>query len=289
MNQTKLDLHQNDIDLEISDLPGTDHNPASRAPAFIRALAEHPRLRVRFWRLGTAALAFILLVLVLSSSFPQIQQGLQYLFAPPSPTATIQLPGLSSAQAIPLHGRQKTSITIAVNSKPLIVPLTEALGPVPSACLHTTPTRAFDAPSFSPGLGALPMWVTGFSNPAAGQRAVLDHLQRAQPPEAGWFQQVLLVSSTNFTGAITIQGGIEGSILPLWFGVFPPGIAPRSSFGLIQTITVHPLDASFSNHTTGDQAWSILPINLYIAQAGCYYLKATWNTGVWTAYFAAGK
>jgi hypothetical protein len=285
MDETELDANQ--IDLEISDLPGTQQNQTRRAPAFARALIAQPRLRARFWRAGTAALTLILLFLVLSGSFPQIQQSLLNLFSRPSPTAVIVQPG--GPQGFPLHGHLKTSITIAVNSKPQIVPLTEALGFVPPVCLHTTPTQAFDAPSFSPGLGALPMWVTGFSTSAAGQRAVLDHLQRAQPPEAGWFQQVLLVSSTNFTGAITIQGGIEGSILPLWFGVFPPGIAPRSSFGLIQTITVRPLDISVSNHTTDDQTWSILPINLYIAQAGCYYLKATWNTGSWTAYFAAGK
>jgi hypothetical protein len=85
-----------------------------------------------------------------------------------------------------------------------------------------------------------------------------------------------------------LQGGVVSSNLPLWFGVYRPGISPRG-VGLINTITVRPLDPSLSNHTIGDQQWSTRPINIYIAEAGCYYLEATWAGGGWIAYFMAGR
>ena len=58
---------------------------------------------------------------------------------------------------------------------------------------------------------------------------------------------------------------------------------------LIDYYQFNPVDSSVSNHTTDDQQWNIRPINLYISQAGCYYLQASWDGGSWMVYFAAGR
>jgi hypothetical protein len=171
-------------------------------------------------------------------------------------------------------------------STPPVVPVSATLDPLPRYCLRYTSTKAFD-PSYAPGIGGDPMWVTGFSR-TAGEQAILNHMRRAQPPQSGWYQQLQLVVETTFPGPVTLQGGVVGSNLPLWFGVYPTGISPRG-VGLIDTITVRPLDPSLSNHTAGDQQWSTRPINVYIAEAGCYYLEATWPGGGWIAYIMAGR
>ncbi len=257
-----------------------------RAPALVRALAVRPRLRLRLWQTATAGLILALLFLSLSGSFPQLSQNLLSFFAHPTLTTAAQQHGEAVGLEMTARYYQKKVIQ-QDDISPRFVPVTATLDAVPQYCLQYTPTQAFNSPSFPGGVGGSPLWVTGFSG-TAGQPAVLNHLKRAQPPQLGWYELLQLVSETNYPGAITLSGGVDGSDMPLWFGTYPPGITPRDA-GLILTITVNPLDTSVSNHTTDDQQWSIFPLNVYIPEAGCYYLKATWTGGSWTAYFMAGK
>ena len=152
MHDVQPGSKQSESDVEISDLSGAEHYRLLRAPAFVRALVVQPRLRMRLWRTATVGLALVLLLVVLSGSFSDIGQAFQNLFAQPLPTAAVQ-PIISASPGITLHGHLKTAITIAVNSKPQIVPFTEALGSVPHTCLYSTPTQLFDAPAFPAGLG----------------------------------------------------------------------------------------------------------------------------------------
>jgi hypothetical protein len=270
---------QDDIELEISDLPGAQNR--HRAPAFLLLiLATRPRLRSRLWQAATFIIILCLFFILLPGYLPLLQQNMSGIFAHISqPTATD-----SSQHSTPLISQQVKSlydtknINIWLASRPLVVTST-ALDNAPQNCPQYTLTQNVDAPSFSEGVGSSPMRVTGFSGP----RATLNRLIRAQPPQFGWYQQLLLVGETNFNGRVTLHGGMVGSLLPLWFGVYPHG-GP-----LITTVEFNPVDSSLSNHTTDDQQWGTLPINLYIARAGCYYLQATWENGGWTAYFAAGK
>jgi hypothetical protein len=283
MPESKPESKQPAFDLEISDLPG-----APRAPAFVRALAVRPRLRSRLWRAATVGLALTLLFVSLSGSFPRLEQSFLRLFTHAAPTtaAEVQVQSVIAEEGVTSQINSK-KVIVWFASTPPVVPLTAALDPLPRYCLHYTSTLAFAAPSFPPGVGSGPMWVTGFAG-QSGQRAVLNHLRRAKPPQFGWYEQLQLVSETNFSGSITLQGGAQGGGLPLWFGAYPPG-GSSDVAGLIPIITTNPLDASVSNHTTGDQQWGTRLINLYIAQAGCYYLEATWAGGSWIAYFEAGK
>ncbi len=74
-----------------------------------------------------------------------------------------------------------------------------------------------------------------------------------------------------------------GSGFPLWFGF------DQHEKHLIASYQFSPGDSSVSNHTTDDQQWNMQPINLYIFQAGCYYLQASWDGGSWVVFFAAGR
>jgi len=276
-----------EFDLEISDLPDPgEKRRMPHAPAFVRALAVRPRLRLRLWRIATAGLILALFFLSFSGSFPQLGQNFLSFFAHPTPTTAAPQHSEAAGPGMTSRLYQKNVIQ-QDDISPRFVPVTATLDAVPQYCLQYTPTQAFYSPSFPGGVGASPLWVTGFSG-TAGQPAVLNHLKRAQPPQLGWYELLQLVSETNYPGAITLSGGLDNSYIPLWFGTYPPGITPHNA-GLILSITVNPPDTSFSNHTAGDQQWSILPFNVYIPKAGCYYLKATWTGGSWTAYFMAGR
>ncbi len=274
-------------DLEISDLPGLGEKwRTPRALAFVRALAARPRLRLRLWRTVTLGLILALLFLSLSGSFPQLSENLLSFFAHPKPaTAQPQHSEVIDVGMISLLNHKK--VVQQDDVSPRLVSVTATLDALPQYCLRYTPTQNFNSPSFPGGVGSSPLWVTGFSG-RAGQPAVLNHLKRAQPPQLGWYELLQLVSETNYHGAITLSGGFDGSDMPLWFGAYPPGITLNDA-GLILTIIVNPLDISVSNHTTSDQQWSILPFNVYVPEAGCYYLKASWTGGSWTAYFMAGR
>ena len=287
MDEPITESERLESDLEISDLPGIGgKRRIPRVPAFVRALAVRPRLRLRLWRIATAGLILALFFLSLSGSFPQLSQNMLSFFAHPTPTTAVQQ--LSEAVGLGLTTRYYRKKVIQQDDlSPRFVPVNARLDAVPQYCLRYTPTQDFNSPAFPGGVGASPLWVTGFSG-TGGQSAVLNHLKRAQPPQLGWYELLQLVSETDYPGAITLSGGVDGSDMPLWFGTYPPGITPRAA-GLILTITVNPPNKSVSSHTTGDPQWSILPLNVYIPEAGCYYLKATWAGGSWTAYFMAGR
>ncbi len=270
---------QDNQELEISDLPGTPDK--GRVSAFLRVLAARPRLRSRLWQAGIAAIVLCLLFIWLPGYLPLLNHNLSGIFAgaPPQPTpvATSQSSLLVVGQDVQSQFNGKKVLIWDASTPPVVMPFA-TLDAAPGACPQNTLTQTFDS-ALPAGAGGAPMWVTGFSGP----RATLNHLIRAQPPELGWHQQIQLVGATNYAGAIKLQGGIAGSMFPLWFGFDP------HEKELIVNYQFNPLDSSISNHTTDDQQWIVRPINLYIPQAGCYYLQATWDGGSWTVYFAAGR
>lgn len=275
MNESEHD----DGELEISDLPG--ERKRSSAPAFLRTLAARPRLRSRLWQAGIATVAVCLLFVVFPSFYPLLQAKLPGIFAHPSqlsPVVASQPSPLAVEQDIQSQFNGKKVLIWGASTPPVVMPFAE-LDATPAACPQNTLTQNFDAPSLPAGVGGTPLWVTGFTGP----RAVLNHLVRAHPPELGWYQQIQLVGATNFSGAIKLQGGIAGSIYPLWFGFDP------HEKDLIVNYQYNPGDSSISNHATDDQQWNIRSINVYIPQAGCYYLQATWDGGGWIVFFAAGR
>ncbi|HLX59581.1 MAG TPA: hypothetical protein VKR83_21385 [Ktedonobacteraceae bacterium] len=279
MNEPEHD----DIELEISDLPGASsrrRTPFTGAPPFLRALAARPATRMRLWQAATAGCILALLFFTLSGNLSFLQRSFSGLFMHTTPAPAAQPGRIIVLENIESQSQLDTkNVNIWDASKPPVVPQSATLDAAPQSCLQYTLTQNFDSPSFPAGVGGEPMWVTGFN----GSHATLNHLTRAQPSQLGWYQQIQLVGETNFNGTITLHGGIAGSLVPLWFGYYAGGGR------LIRTVQVNPIDTSISNHTTDDQQWGIFPINLYIARAGCYYLQATWEGGNWIVYFAAGR
>jgi hypothetical protein len=270
------DFEQDDFELEISNLPDT--GDARRVPALVRMLAAHPRLRARLWAAATGGLALILLLLSLNGNWFLLQKNLSSLYAHPTPVPTVQSAQVVIVQEVSSQFDTKKVIIWNASTPPVVADY-ETLGQVPQSCPQDTIAQNFASPAYPAGVGSSPMWVTGF----AGPRAVLNHLVRADPPLWGWYQQLALVSETNYAGTVTLQGGIVGNTFPLWFG-----LAPHDG-ELITSISVNPMNTSASNHFGADQQWGVLPIHIFIAEAGCYYLQATWDGGSWTAYFAAGR
>src|SRR5437763_5504246 len=97
-------------------------------------------------------------------------------------------------------------------------------------------------------------WFTNMGDRFRRPRAILNRLVRAKPPQYGWYQQLELVSETNYTGTVTLQGGIVGNTFPLWFGTFP------QSEALINAISVKALDMNVSHHFGDDKQWGIVSI-----------------------------
>ncbi len=269
---------QNHQGLEMSDLPGA--NRRRRVPAFMRTLAARPALRMRLWQAGTVAIMLCLLFVVAPGFLPLLQRNLSSIFAHPTVQLAATSPSSSQgiSQNMPSQFNTKKVIFWDSSTPPAVLKFA-TLDTAPQDCSQYTILQNFAAPTLPAGIGSSPLWVTGFTGP----RATLNRMTRANPPVLGWYRQLQLVGETNYSGTITLQGGIVGSAFPLWFGYYPHGGE------LITTISLQPADSSLSNHTTDDQQWNARPLNLYIARSGCYYLQATWNGGAWTAYFAAGK
>ncbi|HLL79646.1 MAG TPA: hypothetical protein VKT25_09110 [Ktedonobacteraceae bacterium] len=284
------DAH-NENELEISDLPGTEgerRHHEERLLSFTHithSLAARPQLRRRVWQAGTAGGALLLIVFVLFGSFPQIGQGVQHLFERTPPATELPVHTASHAEqlsSIDIQGIisqfHAHKVIFWEASTPPVVPLDSTLAEAPQNCLYSTTLSNFATPLYPPSVGSSPVWVTGFTGPGA----LLNHLSRAPRPHDGWYAPLLIVSETNFAGDIILRAGIVSSSFPLWF-------SKQYGGSLVRTVTLHPLDPSLSNHTTGDQQWSATLVYLYIPQAGCYYLDASWNGGSWVAYFAAGR
>src|SRR5579863_10772472 len=125
-------------DIEFIDIP-LDELP-SVPPALI-TLASHFTPRSPVWRWTTIGGIILFVLLVLFGTLPNS------LFTAP-------------VTAIPTPHQ----IPLLLNANPL-QPI--ILAPAPQNCPSLAPLHTFDPATFSPGVGASPVWVTGFSGPFA--------------------------------------------------------------------------------------------------------------------------
>lgn len=267
------ETNSDDLEVEISDLPDP-HQQEPRGHQLMVRLEMSPVLRRRLGNTALATCSLLLVCLVVFGVFPDLSSRLSGLFVPPASTPPATIGSQNETQGFSLK-----KVLFWRISTPPSVPLNGTLEAVPQTCRRYTSLQNFDAPAYPAGVGGSPLWVTGFSGP----RALLDHFVRATPPRFGWYERLTLVMATNYASPITLRGGTIVTSAPLWFGVYPHNL------GLITYIVVNPADLNASNHFSEDQSWTGLPIALYIAHAGCYYLQANWAGGSWIAFFAAGK
>lgn len=264
------DSNRDDFEVEISDLPDVKKQPSQ----WLSLLEMSPVLRKRASNFVIAVCSLLLVYLVVFGAFPDLSSSLPGLFARPASTPLASIASQNETQGFSLK-----KVLFWRISTPPSVPLNGTLEAAPQTCRRYTTLQNFDAPAYPAGVGGSPLWVTGFSGP----HALLNHFVRATPPHFGWYERLTLVVATNYATPITLRGGTIGTSAPLWFGVYPHNL------GLITYIVVNPADLNASNHFSEDQSWSSLPIALYIAHAGCYFLQASWAQGSWTVFFAAGK
>jgi hypothetical protein len=162
-----------------------------------------------------------------------------------------------------------------------VYPSQSAPGPLPSTCPQISTLQYFTTPLDPPGLGASPIWLSGFTGPSAA----LNHLvpinaQVAHAPwPGGWYQSVAVFIQKSYPGNITLRGSGQKNSSPVWLSRDNPHI-------LSTALTLNLKDGS--RFLTNGQ-WEMTSITIAVPTSGCYALQATWSNSSWTRFFAAGS
>jgi hypothetical protein len=275
MHEFENNAAKDDLQVEITDLDPIEKE--LRLTRMLRIWKERPSFRKRFWQVATASSTVLLIWLVLLSTFPSVR-GLTFgIFSRSASTNSTEAVSTLTSPDVPYAFNAEEAIQWTANTSVPIVPST-TLGPAPQDCMLNTQTRPIDIKDAPLVAGGSPIWVIGLGGPSAS----LIHLKHALPPEMGWYQQIDLLTATNYAGTVTLRGGELRSGTPIWFGMRDHKQGPITSF------SVRPLDTSVSNHTGSDQQWGLLTTTVYVSRAGCYFLTATWPKGGWVVFFSAG-
>jgi hypothetical protein len=244
----------------------------------LTTLDARPSLRKRFWHISTASGTFLLILLVLFSTFPSVR-GLAFSIFSRLPPTHSNAPVTATATPVDsyMFNANEEVVWTLGDSSPFIPSAT--LGPAPDDCPAISQTYTFEFKGAPRAAGSSPVLVIGLGGP----HAVLTHFTHAQPPEIGWYKRIIMLTETNYAGTVTFRGGEMHDGTPIWFGMRGHNQGPITSF------TVRPLNASALNHFAGDQQWGLMTTTLYVPRSGCYFLTATWPEGEWVVFFAAGR
>lgn len=172
-----------------------------------------------------------------------------------------------------------TLSTNPTRTPPLILPTTPApatppLGPIPRNC-PPGPTPRSSLPGIGPVIGGSKVWASGFNGP---------HAEISIPyydtyTQHGWSWKIVWEVGPDYTQLVTIQGGNLRDGTPLWFQVTGnPTTSP----------VLDPRHPDHPGSTVGTD-WAEWGSYVFIPQAGCYYLQASWPGGSWRINFAAGE
>jgi hypothetical protein len=276
VNEFENDATKDDPGVEITDLEPIEG--ASRISRALHSWEGRPSLRRRVWQIVTAGGIFLLILLVMFSTFPSTKEIASSIFSRLNSAHSTEMVTETATPYVTNGFNAKEVIIWTANTTSAITP-SATLDPAPQDCPAISQTRGFDFKGAPRVAGSSPVLVIGFGGPDA----VLTHLVHAQPPEIGWSRRILLLTETNYAGTVRLQGGELRDGTPIWFGMHLRNRGPITSF------TVRPEDASLSNHFGNDQQWGLLSATLYFPRAGCYFLTATWPEGRWIVFFAAGR
>ena len=276
MNEFENDPTNDDLNVEITNLDPIQNS--SSFSSMFETLEKRPSLRKRFWRFGTASCSVLLIALVLFGTFPSARGLLSNLLirVKPSKHSAFITPTPTPADSSMFDPSDEVVWSLG-DSSPFTPSAT--LGPAPLDCPALSETHPFEYRGAPRAAGSSPLLVIGFGGP----NAILTNFKHAQPPEIGWYKQIILLTKTNYAGTITLRGSEMRDGTPIWFGVRPNNQGPITTFSLI------PLNTGISNHTGSDEEWGLSTASLYIPRAGCYFLIATWSEGSWIVYFSAGQ
>ena len=268
------------LDIEISDLPPTQRSHylllklvqlrlgrarARKSTPLTRSLRRHRTRRV-FTAFGICAA----LLLLLLGNVPGLRTRLVGLLEPtPAPTAT--------ADAV------FTNMPIVINHFGTVPPYSSqsSPGPLPATCPQVSTLQYFTTPLDPPGLGASPLWLSGFTGPSAALDDLVPiNAQVAHAPwPGGWYESIAVFIQKGYTGNIILHGGSQKNGAPVWLSKSTPQI-------LGNTLTLNLEDGS---HFIANGPWEMTSITIAVPAAGCYALQASWANSSWTRFFAAGR
>ncbi len=274
-------LLNDELDLKISDLP-----PVSQSHYLLLKIARlRARLggkqrgtgaasksgaasvrRRRISRLLTASAILLSALVLLFGNVPVLRGYFPGLLAP-TPTPTSQTTYFSQVVinngAISIHRSASSSASA------------DGLGPMPQRCPRVSTLLYFTTPLDPPGLGAGPIWLSGFTGPTAA----LDNLAPfVGDQRAGWYETLAVFIQKGFTGTIILTGADQQSKAPIF-------LSRMDSRVLVPSLS---LNLNNGDRYIADGAWEMASVTLVIPTAGCYRLHASWGDSSWDRYFAAG-
>jgi hypothetical protein len=239
------------------------------APSALSSGATRLPTSGRISRVFAVAGLVLILGILLVGNIPPLRTRVIGLLEPPTPAVTVSLANanyFTSASSFSLSQDHPANVPTPSGSQQIMAPL-------PASCPKANSLRDFNAPLDPPGLGDGPVWLNGFSGPIAA----LVHVQQAARPEQGWYETVTLFIAQSTTTPIIFAGGGQQAEGPLAF-------SSSNSTDTSSSLTISP-----NAHFVTDGHWKTTFMNIYVPTAGCYSLRAFWQTGSWTLYFAAGS
>jgi len=180
----------------------------------------------------------------------------------------------SSTTPTPTISTKPTSTPTLVSIPTTPTPTTSPLGPIPRDC-SPGPTPRSSLPGIGPVIGGSKVWASGFD----GSHADIPIPSYDTYTQHGWTWKIVWEVGPDYTQLVTIRGVNLRTGTPLWFQVT----------GNPTTVAV--LDPKHPDHPGSAVGidWAEWGSYVFIPQAGCYYLQASWPGGSWRINFAAGE
>jgi hypothetical protein len=198
---------------------------------------------------------------------------------------------------------QVTSAILKEPNSPNVTPQpTAALSPLPAPALATAPascagglavTLSPAGPPYFRAIGHAPIWLSGFNPPNAtillGSSANPKTWGSWDAPytQYGWPATVILVSSSSNREAVTLTGSNIQTGQVVSFGFVTPG-----GFGAPTVVSpAYTLDPQNPWVPPGgeDNTGVFWYGYVFVPQAGCYQINATWPDGGWHIIVSAGQ
>lgn len=185
--------------------------------------------------------------------------------------------GIILSLSLPLIGPTNGRVR-AANQAPL--------DPIPRGCL-TGP-----APQFIPALqmsavGSTPIWTARF-RPDLSLHVPMD--VGLVPTPHGWPVKIPWMERRSYEGIVTIRAWFGPERRQAWFASHTQG--PRPYLRLDpRHPTLYPLlsDPRHPGRALPNPSWKGFSSLIYIPQAACYVMEASWPGGTWRLYFTAGQ
>lgn len=184
---------------------------------------------------------------------------------------------LSSCTSSPVSATKPT----ATSSRQAVASATLArLGDPPPTSCPPGPAPKVVSPDYGPAVGQAPAWAVAFSPGTHGPVLLVQGLTTLG--QHGFYEKVLWLIQPGYSHLVHLSGSDGSSGSALWFQI---GDSAPTTNGVLDPASP---GAYSVNPAEPNQAFINFPSYLFVPQAGCYFLEATWPGGHWRIPFAAG-